>query len=124
MFYHYSQNNSGGSFDFDKENGITHHVVIEADSNSESNKKAQEIGLYFDGCAEGMDCECCGDRWYALGTWREEDGDAEPSLYGSVLGIKTNDGWGWMEDGHETVVHFKDGTKKWYGSDNVENTNP
>jgi len=120
MFYHYSQNNSGGSFIFNEEDGITHHVVIEAGSVGESHKRAQNIGLYFDGRSEGLDCDCCGDRWYALGC---EDGDEKPSVYGSVLGIKTKEGWGWMKDGYETVVHFKDGTKKWYGNDNVENTN-
>lgn len=63
MFYHFSQNNSGGSFDFDKNDGITHHVVIEAVSAESANKKLQDIGGYFDGCDTGRDCSCCGDRW-------------------------------------------------------------
>lgn len=29
-FWHFSQNNSGGAFDFDHLAGITHHVIIEA----------------------------------------------------------------------------------------------
>lgn len=44
MFYHYSQNNSGGIFDFDRENGITHHVVIEAESASLADRRAESIG--------------------------------------------------------------------------------
>jgi hypothetical protein len=27
MFYHFDQNNSGGLFDFDEADGITHHVI-------------------------------------------------------------------------------------------------
>ena len=49
MFYHYSQNNSGGSFDFDQEEGITHHVVIEAESAYLADRRAESIGLYFGG---------------------------------------------------------------------------
>ena len=29
----------------------------------EANTKACDIGIYFDGVANGADCECCGDRW-------------------------------------------------------------
>ena len=29
-----------------------------------------------------------------------------------------------MKEGYETVVHFADGTMKWYYMDNTENTNP
>lgn len=118
MFYHYSQNNSGGSFDFDKEVGITHHVVIEAESAVTANRKAEGIGLYFDG--DG-DCPCCGNRWHeAYG-----EGTQEPSVYDRALGVeyKKHRG-GWMKEGYETVVHFANGSKKWYGADNLENTNP
>ena len=118
MFYHYSQNNSGGSFDFDREKGITHHVVIEAENASLADRRAESIGLYFDG--EG-DCPCCGDRWCeAYG-----EGTEEPSVYDRPLGVvyKDNRG-GWMKEGYETAVHFADGTMKWYYVDNTENTNP
>ena len=119
MFYHYSQNNSGGSFDFDRENGITHHVVIEAESASLADRRAESIGLYFDG--EG-DCPCCGDRWHEA----YYEGTEEPSVYGCPLGVvnKDNWSWAWMKEGYETVVHFADGTMKWYHADNTENTNP
>ncbi len=62
MFYSYRQNNSGGSFIIDKD--VTLFVIIEADSNGEADNKAEEVGLYFDGCDDGRDCSCCGDRWY------------------------------------------------------------
>lgn len=115
MFYHYSQNNSGGSFDFNKEEGITHHVVIEADNAHDADSIAENIGLYFDGCAEGMDCECCGDRWCSA----YGKGDDVPKVYDHILGENFKEKWvsKWMEDGYECVVHFKDGTKKWYAAD-------
>lgn len=58
-FYHFSQNNSGGSFDFDENSGITHHVVIEANSADHASARAQDIGIYFDGVRDGVDCGCC-----------------------------------------------------------------
>ena len=118
MFYHYSQNNSGGSFDFDKKAGITHHVVIEAESASLADRRAESIGLYFDG--EG-DCPCCGNRWSEADC---NEGTEVPSVYDRPLGVVLKDHWGgWMKEGYETVVHFADGSMKWYGVDNLENTN-
>lgn len=61
-FYLYSQNNSGGSF-ITNEN-VAHRVFIEAKSGFDANEKAEFIGIYFDGVSDGIDCECCGDRWY------------------------------------------------------------
>lgn len=61
-FYKYDQNNSGGSFDVDE--NITHRVVIEAVSESEADIIAKNIGIYFNGVDDGLDCDCCGDRWY------------------------------------------------------------
>ena len=118
MFYHYSQTNSGGSSDFDKEKGITHHVVIEAESASLADRRAEAIGLYFDG--EG-DCPCCGIRWNEA-----YEGTDVPSVYNIPLGVvlKGHLGCGWMEEGYETAVHFADGTIKWYYANNTENTNP
>lgn len=77
-FYHYSQNNSGGTFIFDKEKGITHHVVIEASDATHADQRAIELGIYFNGCDDGTDCDCCGDRWYNA----SEPGDKEPVGYG------------------------------------------
>ena len=31
---------------------------------------AEDIGLYFDGVEQGMDCSCCGDRWYRA--WEDD----------------------------------------------------
>jgi hypothetical protein len=60
-FYEYTQNNSGGRFEVDKK--ICHRVIIQAHNEEEARQKALELGIYFDGCSNGYDCSCCGDRW-------------------------------------------------------------
>ena len=59
-FYWYDQTNSGGSFHFDEDNGITNHVIIEAENMESANDKFFEIGGYFNGIDDDIDCECCG----------------------------------------------------------------
>lgn len=111
MYYTFGQNNSGGSFDFDESRGVTHYVIIEADNAEDANRRAEDLGIYFDGCESGMDCDCCGDRWSPA--WR---GDAEPSVYGSNPRNHTEFVSGWMKEGYEICVHNKDGTTEWYGA--------
>lgn len=115
MFYTFDQNNSGGSFVLDKKNGITHFVIVEADNASDADDRLEDIGGYFDGCHTGMDCPCCGDRWYRQ--WKD-DGTEKPELYGQPVERygKGND-WTiqWMEDGYEIAVHYKDGRIEWHG---------
>ena len=82
-FYYFSQNNTGGSFRIKPEQGIAEYVIVEATSYKDANARAQHIGLYFDGKATGVDCSCCGSRWYAK---YDEDGATEvPSVYGKPV---------------------------------------
>lgn len=81
MFFSYSQNNTGGSFVVD--DNVAHYVVIEANNYREANSKAEDIGLYWDGCSDGTDCSCCGDRWYKLN--KNNIGDPVPSLFGRPI---------------------------------------
>lgn len=60
--YNFNQNNSGGRFHID--DAVTYDVLFEAKNFKKANKKAKEVGIYFNGCSKGMDCGCCGDRWY------------------------------------------------------------
>ena len=60
-FFLYHQNNSGGCFDQDE--NVDVNVIIEAKSEYESNRIAEDMEFYFDGVDNGMDCDCCGDRW-------------------------------------------------------------
>lgn len=113
-WFGFSQNNSGGLFDYDESRGITHFVIVEAVDAGHANQRAEEIGLYFDGCNSGMDCDCCGDRWYpAYG------GEDFPSVY--EQDIRKDGGYkspydGWMKEGREVAVHPIDGPIEWYGT--------
>lgn len=104
MFYTFSQNNSGGSFDEDVVTGISHYVVIEADSSDEANTRAESVGIYFDYEYE-QDCECCGMRWYPASSY---DGEDVPSVYGTPI-VDFVPTIRWMA-GPEGYVHYKDGT--------------
>jgi len=115
-FFTFNQNNSGGSFDYDEKAGITHYVIVEAMDKSHAVSRAEDIGLYWDGCNSGRDCSCCGDRWYVP----YDDGDDVPKVYDAD--IRANNGykkevWGtaWMDDGREICVHPLSGDKEWYG---------
>lgn len=105
-FYDFNQNNSGGGFDFNEEAGITHHVIIEANSEDQAIARAVAIGIYFDGCEDGTDCPCCGDRWST--PW---GGDDEPQVYGQPF--KKHTMHKWMAEGKEICVHYLDGRKEW-----------
>jgi hypothetical protein len=110
-FFTYNQNNSFGSWDFDKERGLTHNVIVEADTPEQANRKAESIGLYFDGA---QDCPCCGNRWAPA--WDDETGDEVPSLWGTPVGEKQRfESMKWMDEGFETVVHYADGRMVWHG---------
>ena len=102
MFYEYDQNNSGGGFIVNDD--VTYNVIIEADSADEADRRAEEIGIYFDDNYE-VDCECCGTRWsYAY------SGEKTPMIYGKPVEdhneIWANDGEPWAH------VYYKDGTKR------------
>lgn len=61
-FYTFNQNNSGGHFDYDPETGVGYRVAIEATNAKDALRRAEDIGIYFNGCETGMDCPCCGDQ--------------------------------------------------------------
>lgn len=63
LFFYYRQTNSGGSVFVSEKKGIGHVVWIEAIDEKDADARAEEIGIYFDGCSSGRDCNCCGDRW-------------------------------------------------------------
>jgi len=70
--YTYTQNNSGGYFDevewsgHDDRGGVDgFNVWVLALTAVEANALAEAYaGVYFDGVQRGLDCNCCGDRWY------------------------------------------------------------
>lgn len=58
--FEYSQNNSGGKW----ATGMPQVLVVEAATVEEADAIAISKGVYFDGVEKGLDCGCCGDRWY------------------------------------------------------------
>lgn len=80
MFYCFNQNNSFGKFDDNDD--VCGFVIIEAQDAEAANLKAELIGIYFDGCDKGWDCNCCGDRWYRAS---ESDGTERPEIYGTPV---------------------------------------
>lgn len=109
-FYTYNQNNSGGSFTFDEQAGITHYVIVQAEDLDFAKFRAEKIGLYFNGCSSGRDCSCCGDRWYQ--PW-SDDGTDSPEIYGSPV-EKTEKPYFGFDVGKQICVHYVDGRKEWF----------
>lgn len=67
-WYHYRQNNSGGSFIGPVD------VWVQATTPEQADKIATSKGpVYFDGCDNEMDCVCCGDRWFRASEYDAED---------------------------------------------------
>ena len=55
-YFKLRQNNSFGHF------VGTPLVFVQADNAADANAIAQQNGIYFNGVADGIDCDCCGDR--------------------------------------------------------------
>lgn len=100
-FYTFRQNNSGGAFIVSKKDGISVHVIIEALNADDANTRAEEIGLYFDGCSKSMDCSCCGDRWRRTD---ESDGYDVPCIYGEPITNTEN-----ADYAENCYVHYLEG---------------
>jgi len=71
-WFHYRQNNSGGTFVIDDAAGLGPEVYIEAYDSDHADERAEQLGIYFDGVNEGSDCECCGDRWYNASRYSDD----------------------------------------------------
>lgn len=61
MFYRLRQTNVGGYFE--EVPPIAACMFIEVDNETEAIKRAEELGCYWEGVKNKVDCECCGDRW-------------------------------------------------------------
>lgn len=107
-FFTYVQNNTGGSFDFYPKSGITHYVIVEAVDAAHADQRANAIGLYFNGCDDGRDCSCCGDRWCSA----YGNGDEQPMVYDAPAAVY-KPRFIWI-DGPEIAVHYLDGRVEWF----------
>lgn len=127
FWYEYSQNNSGGRFDIDDDVSI--RVLIQAEDKYAANREARAVGIYFDGCIQGLDCDCCGDRWseawdaieeFSVYSWKGGRTGQRRKTYDSVVdyaqALADEDDWAGKQ--HSVVVHFANGakTKFWNSS--------
>lgn len=111
MFYTFRQNNSGG-IDIN-DNKVRKYVIVEGISVEDINEKARMIGIYFNGVNEGIDCECCGDRWSEC----DDDYDfctETPMVYDKEIQPALN------EKRANVIIYYKDGSRafgffKWEG---------
>ena len=67
-FWEFSQNNSGGYFVEDNENGVCETVIIEAQTSDEAWNRLEKVGDKVDGFWNY--CDCCGERW---SNWLDEE---------------------------------------------------
>ena len=100
MFYSYYQNNTGGSFVGPQ------CVIIEAEAAEDANILSSKAGVYFDGVLNGIDCSCCGDRWYRT---YDYIGDNVPSFYNEPISEATS-GFPWTKP--TGIIYYLDGTKE------------
>lgn len=116
-FYTFRQNNSGGRFDFNAEDGISHYVIIEAQNANHAKDRAERIGLYFNGCDFGKDCSCCGDRWSDY--LDDSDGTDVPMVYDTPakqVEFGTSPNYRWMDGKPEGFIHYIGGRFEGFGA--------
>ena len=104
-FFTFSQNNSGGGFDHDEKAGIGHYVIVEAKDAEDANRRAESIGLYFNGVSDDRDCECCGDRWYEQSN---DEGSDSPMIYDQDVSSGQYMP-SWLAWGLDSYIHYMDG---------------
>jgi hypothetical protein len=80
MIYSFRQNNSGGYYT----KPAKFIVVSGANDSEHASEIAMQIGMYTHGVAAGMDCSCCGDRWYNMA-------DEYDSLADALLDLTRDD---------------------------------
>ena len=106
-YFEFRQNNSGGGWQTDHEAGVSEVVFVQASNAEEANRRAEGVGLYFNGVSKGYDCSCCGDRWtecWESDTGKEEAPVASKVGLGKVAFVHHADGrvekvvgtWDWM----------------------------
>lgn len=114
-YFAFDQNNSGGDFTHDAEAGIGPTVFIQAENCRDANAKAESIGLYCGGVGDGIDCECCGDRWSSC---YRDDGEDVPTLYGRKYRPVREGETQTLEWGYAQYIHDADG--KFYPAIKIE----
>lgn len=96
-FWTLKQNNSGGFFDHDEENGVGYAICVEAADVAHAEARLKGI---IDRYGASASCPCCGDRW---SFWLDDDdGYPQPGMYGPDDPLRGS--WGLP-----SYVHYLDG---------------
>lgn len=98
--YRFRQNNSGGVFHFTDDLDVV--VYVQASNEREANSRAEDLGIYFDGCRNGQDCDCCGDRW-----WPVDESDASSTKEEFIEKLSW-DAYGMMWSEKVAILHTVD----------------
>lgn len=108
-FYLFEQSNSYGVYQ-----PPAVYVLIEAVSARNAEYiAADQLGLYFNGVDEGIDCPCCGDRWYSP----EEFDNLVTPIWNKKLQLSRNNDLSCEknqenEAGTYYYIRYKDGSSK------------
>lgn len=111
-FYNFSQNNSGGNFIDD--NTISVNVLIEALDYKDANDRAENKGIYFNGCEDDRDCPCCGDRWCPKSPYSEKINtyDTFASIEDAKKSLLDTTGMFMKWSDKAAIIYYIDGTKE------------
>jgi len=109
-FFEFSQNNSGGSFEVNDK--LCYRLFIEADSRKDAIYMAEEMGVYFNGVDDGIDCPCCGNRWYTPDDIKFPLKYSEKKEFHNIEEYAQHlaDHYGWTSP--DARIFYKDGTVK------------
>lgn len=113
-FFQYYQNNSGGKYILNEDVAI--NVIIEAADYKSANNYAKEIGIYFNGVSDGIDCECCGDRWDELNSYDDSHDNLDFYEFENI----------YLTDNFnenlkpEYIIYFLNGTKQFFCPPNLD----
>ena len=105
MFYQFNQNYIGRIYMRDERLGIGPLIIVEGDTVDAINKKAEQVGIYFDGRKKGIDP--LDNRWYRM--MRNKDGYDEPHVYDVHIDKIPSAEWVGYDD---VFIHYADGTMK------------
>ena len=113
-FYLFDQNNSGGRYLDNEEDGIAKNICIEAINVDDAISRMREITYNYSDY-----CTCCGERW---SSWiDEEDGTDEPTkqniplkeyIEKEVEAVKN----GGLDFNDNAAIHYLDGKIEWLGN--------